>query len=202
MRPLYLMKPELAELVHEKAHARTRRADHFRKRFLADLRDDRIRPAFLAEIGEEQKHARKPLFARVEQLINEVLLDADGARQEVGDEQSRKMRAHRGATRTMAAFSRRMIGGVRHRLDGCHAARLPGKAALAEEIVRAENCDHRFLALLGNNGDLDLALLNIEDGIRRFALRENGLVSFGTCRCCDLRRPLQERLLGRMARLL
>jgi hypothetical protein len=33
---------QFAELVHEKAHARSRRADHFRKRFLTKLADDRL----------------------------------------------------------------------------------------------------------------------------------------------------------------
>src|ERR1700716_2797209 len=47
---------------------------------------------------------------------------------------------------------------------------------LAKKVTRSQNCDHRFLALLGNDGELDLALLNIKDRISDLALRKNNLV--------------------------
>ena len=65
----------------------------------------------------------------------------------------------------MAAFSSADDGGVRHGRDRRHTLRLPGKASLAEELVRSENCDDGFLALLRNDGDLHLALLDIEHRI-------------------------------------
>ena len=37
----------------------------------------------------------------------------------------------------------------------------------------AEDCDYCFLPLLGNNGDLDLAFLDVEDRIRRIPLCED-----------------------------
>ena len=66
--------------------------------------------------------------------------------------------------------------GFRHRRGRRHAQRLPGEASFAEEFVRSENCDDGFLALLGNDGDLHLAFLDVEDRIRRVALRKDGLV--------------------------
>ena len=51
-----------------------------------------------------------------------------------------------------------------------------GQAALAEEIAGSQNCDHGFLALLGDDGLLDLAALNVENGIRRIALPEDNLI--------------------------
>jgi hypothetical protein len=44
-----------------------------------------------------------------------------------------------------------------------------------------KNGDYRFLALFGYNGELDLAGLNIEDGVGRIALRENPLVLSVIC---------------------
>src|SRR5512140_3920401 len=38
-------EPQVAKLVHEMADARARGADHFGERLLADLGDDRLRPA-------------------------------------------------------------------------------------------------------------------------------------------------------------
>ena len=57
---------QFAEFVHEKAHARSRRADHFRQRFLTDLSHDRLRSRFLAEICKEKEKSGKAPFARIE----------------------------------------------------------------------------------------------------------------------------------------
>jgi hypothetical protein len=54
---------------------------------------------------------------------------------------------------------------VGHRRDRRYPLRLPGKTPLAEEVVRTKNCDNRFLALLGNNGELRLAFLDVEHRI-------------------------------------
>jgi hypothetical protein len=43
---------QFAELIHEKAHARSRRADHFRKGLLTKLPDDRLSRGFFAEIRQ------------------------------------------------------------------------------------------------------------------------------------------------------
>jgi lysophospholipase L1-like esterase len=83
---------KLSEFVHKKAHPSARSADHFCKRFLADLGDHWLRLSFLPEIRQQQKQSRKPFLTRVEQLINQVLFDTDGTRQEVGYEQLREGR--------------------------------------------------------------------------------------------------------------
>jgi hypothetical protein len=58
-------KTQFAEFVHEKAYARSSRADHLRQRFMTELSHDRLRPAFLAEICKEKEKPRKALFARI-----------------------------------------------------------------------------------------------------------------------------------------
>src|SRR6202049_4756472 len=67
---------QLAELVHEKAHARSGLADHLREGFLTKCSDDRMRRSFLAEICKEKKNAGESLFARIEQLVDQVLFNS------------------------------------------------------------------------------------------------------------------------------
>jgi len=57
---------QFAELVHEKAHARSSRADHLREGFLTKLPDDRLNRGLLAEIRQKQKGPRQPFLARIE----------------------------------------------------------------------------------------------------------------------------------------
>jgi hypothetical protein len=61
-------EPQFAEFVHEKADARSGRADHLRQCFLTVLSQDWLRPAFLAEICQEKEKPGEALFARVEQF--------------------------------------------------------------------------------------------------------------------------------------
>ena len=53
------------------------------------------------------------------------------------------------------------------------ATRLAGQAALTKEIPLLMESDHGFLALLGNHGDLALAVNDIKDGICRISLAED-----------------------------
>src|SRR5580704_12495423 len=52
----------------------------------------------------------------------------------------------------------------------------PVKHPSPKKIARSQKCDHRFLPLLGDDGLLDLAALNVENRIRGFALREDNLI--------------------------
>ena len=79
-------EPQPLELVHEEIHARPGRADHFRERRLRDLRDGLLRFVLLAVPCEQQERPGQPLFAGVEELVDEVFLDADVPRQHVSDE--------------------------------------------------------------------------------------------------------------------
>src|SRR6267154_4750111 len=78
---------QLPELVHEGVNAGTGRADDLRQRLLADLRGDRLRRAFLAEIRQGEQRPSESLFARIEELIDQVGLDAAVADQQVSHEQ-------------------------------------------------------------------------------------------------------------------
>src|SRR5216683_2379753 len=83
---------QFAEFVHEKAHARSGRADHLRQRFLTERSHDRLRPAFLAEICKEKEKPGEALFARIEQLVDQVLFNSTVPSQQIRHEQFRKFR--------------------------------------------------------------------------------------------------------------
>ena len=60
---------------------------------------------------------------------------------------------------------------------GCRQAPwLAGQTALAKEIPLRMDCDDRFLPMLGNNADFDLAFLNVKDRIRRIPLQEDTFI--------------------------
>jgi len=46
----------------------------------------------------------------------------------------------------------------------------------AKQIAGSEHCDDRFVSLFGNNGNLHVALLDIENSIRRLSLSEDNLI--------------------------
>src|SRR5260370_36101398 len=50
-----ITKTQFPKSVHEKAYARSRRADHIRQSLLADFRYDWLRPTFLATIRQNHK---------------------------------------------------------------------------------------------------------------------------------------------------
>jgi hypothetical protein len=58
---------------------------------------------------------------------------------------------------------------------------LAGQATLAAEFIRPQECDDGFLALLGNDAELELAFLEVENRVRDIALREDGLSFLVSC---------------------
>ena len=132
------------------------------------------RRAFLAEVRQQQKHSGKAFLARIEQLVDEVRFDADAAAEQMGNEHLGEcgfLMDHADNGRLFQSHD----NGVRHGRDRRDALRLPGKTSLAEEFVRSKDGDDGFLALLGNDGELHLALLDVKDRIRSVALRKNDL---------------------------
>src|ERR1700680_3061275 len=54
-----------------------------------------------------------------------------------------------------------------------HALRLPRQASFTKEVADPQNGDHGFFALFRDYRELDLALLNIKDGVGLVALQED-----------------------------
>ena len=129
----------------------------------------------LPKFASKQKRPRQAFLARIEQLIDQILLDAAVAGQQVRDKQLGKRRFFVDHARDVRLrYSRDHA--VRQCGDGRQAERLSGQAALAEEIARPQKCDYGFLALLGDDGLLDLATVNVENGIRSIALPVDNLI--------------------------
>src|SRR3990172_5213434 len=63
-----------------------------------------------------------------------------------------------------------------HRDRRCYPQRLTSEAPLAEETAATQNGDNRFLALFGCDRELYLASPEVEHGIRRLSLQEDGAV--------------------------
>src|SRR5450631_3121577 len=166
---------QFSKFVHEKTHPGPRRSDHLRKRLLADFRDYRLRLAFLAKVRQQQEQPGKPFLTRIEQLIDEIRFDAEGSAKKMRNE-------HLGECRFLmdhaddGGFFQSHDDGFRHRRDRRYTLNLAGEASFAEEFVRSKNCDDGFLALLRNDGDFHLALLDIENRIRRVSLGKDGLL--------------------------
>jgi len=54
---------------------------------------------------------------------------------------------------------------------------LTRKTALTDKLAGVKHSDDAFLALLRNDCDLDLAILNVEDSVSRISLSEDELSS-------------------------
>ena len=167
-------KPQLAKLIHEVANPGSRGPNHFRQGRLTDIRIDRLRTAFLAKICEQQEKSCKAPFTRIEELVDEVLLNPTVPGQEIGHEQLRKFRLfmksgdHRG-------FRDRRDRAILHR--GCrrNTQLVTIHAALAEKLAGLQDRDDGFLALFGKDSKLDLAFLYVKHCIGDVALLEHVL---------------------------
>jgi hypothetical protein len=71
--------PELLEFVHEEVHARARRADHLRERFLRDPWDTMVLIR-LAVPRQQQQGAGQPLLAGIEHCSPRLCLGKQTAR--------------------------------------------------------------------------------------------------------------------------
>src|SRR5580693_1907582 len=58
----------------------------------------------------------------------------------------------------------------------CDTQRMAIQTSFAEKVTRFQNSYDRFLAPLGNDGELDLALLDVKNGVCRIALPEHNFI--------------------------
>src|SRR5580692_4780019 len=72
------------KLVHEEADARPGGADHIGQCFLTKIDRDRLSYSLLAEICEEKEKPSEAPFARIEELVDQIVFDSTVARQKIG----------------------------------------------------------------------------------------------------------------------
>src|ERR1700733_2925421 len=58
----------------------------------------------------------------------------------------------------------------------CDTQRMAIQTSFAKKVARFQNTYDCFLAPLGNDGELDLAVLDVKNGTRRIALREHNFI--------------------------
>src|SRR5688572_17300081 len=124
------------EFVHEMADPWSRGADDLGQCFLADRRGDVLRALFLAEVRQQEQRPGQPLFARVEELIDQVLLDAAVAGQQMGDEQLAERRFFMKDADHLGLADPRDLA-VDHGPGRRQALRLADQASLAEKLSGA-----------------------------------------------------------------
>jgi hypothetical protein len=136
---------QLAKFIHEGAYARPRGADNLGECFLADFCYDRFRFPFLAKVSHQEEHPRQTLFARIEELVDQIFLDASVPSQQLRYESLGKLRfvAEHAHDRH---FVEPRDDAFCHRYDRPQAEWLACQASLAKEIPHSVERDDRFLA--------------------------------------------------------
>ena len=151
------MKP-LRNLFMKKTHAGLRRADHLRQRSWL----------IFAIIGSGLSSLPK-FLTRSEQLIDEVCFDADCPAKKMGKEHLGERWFLMDHAENSGFFQPHDVG-FRDGRGRCYPLLLSGQTSFYEEFVRTKDCNDGFLALLRNDGDLHLAVLEVEDRIRGVSL--------------------------------
>ena len=86
-RSVVIDKAQLFELIHEITNSRPGGAYNFREGLLTDLGDHPSILAVLANTGKGQEDSRQTPLAGIEKVSQEIFLDSDDTRKEVGDEE-------------------------------------------------------------------------------------------------------------------
>src|SRR5947208_6669541 len=111
----------------------------------------------------------------MEELIDHIIFDPGRARQELSKE-------HLGEYRLVMKHAKNRVLldphdlALRQRRGARHAPGLCGQASFAAKFIGPEDCNHGLLAVLGNDGELDLAFLDVKNAIRDVPLREDFLI--------------------------
>ena len=77
----------LSELIQKETHSGPSGANHFGERFLIDLWNDQLRLPVFANVDQQQDHPRQPRFARMKELIDQVLFDPTVVGQQIRHQQ-------------------------------------------------------------------------------------------------------------------
>jgi hypothetical protein len=163
---------QFAELIQKKTHSGARGADHLGERLLTDPRNHRLYLPLFTKVGEQQERPSQPLFARIKEVIDQILFDPTIAGQQIRHEKLRKrgLGVEHLEYRVLLEPHQRAVS---ERCGRRHTQRLPGQAALTKEGLGLEDSDYRFLTARRDDCELHLALLDIEHRVGGAALRKD-----------------------------
>ena len=171
-----LDETQLPELVHEEIYAGSGSADHFREHFLRDFGKNPLEFVFLAIAREKQQRTRQTLFAGIEELIDQVLLDSDIPREHECDKAVGKLMFGVKDTNHLGFFDYER-GGWRNGGRRTNPNRLTSEASFANEIPRPQDGHDRLFARFIDDGESYSTFLNVEDTPARITLREDRFFS-------------------------
>jgi len=190
---IVLDESEFLEFIHEEIDSGARGPHHFRQSFLRHFCDHFLRLVFLAVVSEK-KSACQPFFAGAKKLIDQILLDSDIPRKDVGQEAARKRMLRLEHANHLRFFNDEQGCGCDSGRRS-HAEILSGQTCLAKKVARGKNCHDGFFAGLVDNGQLYFAILNVVDILSRIALRIN-LLRVGVLQNSSRHASRIEKLLG------
>jgi hypothetical protein len=167
---------EFPESVHKEAHPRTGRPHYFCQSLLTQTGYWEIKHSFFAEMRHRQKDSRQPFFADVEKLIDQIILIADDALQQILDKGDRQwwLPIHGQHHRLLFDMQK---DAVSHGSCGRHAYKLSSKTTLSKEIVFSQNGKSRFLSAFRFNAQPQVPLLDKEQSVRSISLSEDCAIS-------------------------
>ena len=122
-----------------------------------------------------RRRVRASRFSLVEELVDQVFLDPAVARQKMRHEELGKARLGLKNAKHLGLAHPHDLA-VGHGLGRCQTQALADQAAFAKELARAQDTDHRFLALLRCDDNLDPAFLDVENSVRDSRLPEDHVI--------------------------
>lgn len=169
-----LDEAKFAKFVHEKADSTAGGANDFGESSLRNWGHNVLRLFLVAITRDQEERPGQAFLAGIEQLVDQILLDSDISFEHVGDKAIREFALFVQHTKHFQFFNSK--SGNRPESNGSRdAQKLSSYAAFAEEISRAQNCDHSFFSRRGGHDNLDGAGLEIENGVPDISLEKNGL---------------------------
>src|SRR5208337_777379 len=171
-----LDEAQFPEFVHEKIDPGPRCANHLRQHLLRYLGKDLLRQARRAITRQQQQSACQAFLAGVEELVDQILLDADVSRQHMRDEAVGEL-VFAMEHANHLVFLDNEYGGGRNRGCRSHANGLAGKTPFPQKIARSKDRHNGFSAGLIDHRKLHAAFLNVQHILGGIALRKDGFFS-------------------------
>jgi hypothetical protein len=135
-----------------------------------------VGPVFFTVTREQQKSAGQPLLAGVEQLIDQVLLDANVPLQHEIDESVRQGVLLVKHPEHFSLLNDQHGAGC-NRSGRAHAKGLACQTAFAKEVAGSQNGDDSLFAGFTNHGELHAAFLQVHYTLGGITLRVDDLRS-------------------------
>ena len=163
------MKPSLRNLFMKKLTRNTRSSDHFREYLLTDLGQNGLWRVVFTEVCKRSTGA-----SRFSLELKRWSTKSSSTRlfEEIRHEPSGKGWLRLQHSEHLLSCDAQDLT-LRQRCSGGQSARLTVQTAFAEETASFQQCDDGLFTALGDDGQLEPAVVNKEHGVRRVPSSEN-----------------------------